>query len=160
MTTERVIDVPLESLPFIDEHSIAIAAPPEIVWQAMLEVLGGTNSRGLGPTLAKALGCESTRSGGSPGRIGSTLPGFVVSRSVRPAVLALMGAHRFSRYALVFRITETPLAPVLLSAESRAVFPGAAGRAYRIAVIGTRGHVLATAGILRAIRRRAERAVA
>lgn len=160
MSAERVIDVPLESLPYIDEHSIAIAAPPQDVWQAMLEVLGGTRSRGVGPTLARALGCESTQSSGNPGRIGSTLPGFVITRSVKPAVLALMGAHRFSRYALVFRITETPLEPVLLSAESRAEFPGLTGRAYRLAVIGTRGHVIATNGLLRAIRRRAERAVA
>jgi hypothetical protein len=68
-----------------------------------------------------------------------------------------MGEHRFSRYALIFRITETPASPVRLGAETRAVFPGRRGRVYRGLVIGTRGHVIATSAILRSIRRAAER---
>ena len=94
---------------------------------------------------------------GDAGRIGSTIPGFIVTRAIPPAVLALMGEHRFSRYALVFRITEREEAPALLSAETRAEFPGRKGRAYRAAVIGSRGHVFATRSILRGVRRRAER---
>jgi hypothetical protein len=72
-------------------------------------------------------------------------------------VLALMGEHRFSRYALVFRIDETLAGPVYLKAETRAEFPGTQGRAYKALVIGSRGHVVATKSILRAVRRRAER---
>jgi hypothetical protein len=69
-----------------------------------------------------------------------------------------MGQHRFSRYALVFRIAEKPSGLVLLSAQTRAEFPGAKGRTYRGLVIGTRGHVLATTSMLRSVRKRAERA--
>jgi len=157
---ERLIDVPLESLPFIDEHSVAVAAPAEVVWDALVATLPSfTTARG-GAKVADLLDCTPAERAGAPGRIGSTIPGFMVTRSIRPAVLALMGQHRFSCYALVFRISETPLGPVLLSAETRAEFPGRSGRYYRAAVIGTRGHVLATAGLLRAIRRRAERTVA
>jgi hypothetical protein len=154
---ERLIDVPIESLPYVDEHSTEIAATPDEVWEALVTVVSGLSARRGGGALARALGCDQTQLSGKPGRIGSTVPGFVVARSVRPAVLALLGAHRFSRYALIFRLAETPDATVHLGAETRAEFPGAAGRAYRAAVIGTRGHVLATRSMLRAVRRRAER---
>ena len=108
--------------------------------------------------VAQRLGCTPSQRSGEIGEIGSTIPGFLVARSVPPAVLALMGEHRFSRYALIFRITETPAGPVRLSAETRAEFPGRRGRIYRALVIGTRGHVLATGSILRSVRRLAERA--
>jgi hypothetical protein len=155
---ERLIDVPLESLPNIDEHSTLVAAPTEVVWDSLLTVVGSTSSGWMGSRVARALGCTHTARAGKPGRIGSTVPGFVVTRSVRPAVLALMGEHRFSRYALIFQITETPVEPVLLSAQTRAEFPGRSGSLYRAAVIGTHGHVVVTTAILRAVRRRAERA--
>jgi hypothetical protein len=152
---DRVVDLPLESLPFVDEHSVVVASTPDEVWTALVETVSG--SKRAGP-VARALGCEQTVSSGRPGRIGSTIPGFVITRSVRPAVLALMGAHRFSHYALVFQITETPLDPVILRAQTRADFPGRKGSLYRMAVIGTRGHVLAVEAMLHTIRRRAERA--
>jgi hypothetical protein len=107
--------------------------------------------------VARALGCRATETVGEAGRIGSTIPGFVVTRSVAPAVLALMGEHRFARYALIFYAAETASGPVRLSAETRAEFPGLKGRAYKLAVIGTRGHVVATRSILRTVRRRAEK---
>jgi hypothetical protein len=72
-------------------------------------------------------------------------------------VLALMGEHRFSRYALIFYAAETAAGPVRLRAETRAEFPGIRGRVYRTLVIGTRGHAVATKAILRNVRRRAER---
>lgn len=155
----RLIDVPLESLPYVDEHSTAIASSPEGVWEALVEVTVGATSGRLGPRVARTLGCFYTERSGARGRIGSTIPGFVVTRSVKPAVLALMGEHRFSRYALIFRIAETPLEPepVLLSAETRAEFPGRKGSLYRAAVIRTRGHVLVTNSILRSVKKKAER---
>jgi hypothetical protein len=153
---EELIDVPIESLPYIDEHSVSIAAPPDVVWRALMEVVCGMTS-GRRLPVAKALGCAHTEHRGEPGRIGSTVPGFIVTRAVPPAVLALMGEHRFSRYALVFRIYETLAGPVTLKAETRAEFPGGQGRAYRALVIGTRGHVVATKSILRSVRRRAEK---
>jgi hypothetical protein len=153
----RLIDVPIESLPYVDEHWTEIAATADEVWEALVAVVGTSTARHGGTAVARALGCDETERSGKPGRIGSTIPGFVVARSVRPAVLALLGAHRFSRYALIFRIAETPEGTVLLGAETRAEFPGKTGRLYRTAVIGTRGHVLATRSVLRTVRRRAER---
>jgi hypothetical protein len=151
----ELIDVPIESLPYIDEHSVLIAAPADVVWRSLLEVVCGLTS-GRAKPVARALGCTQTEHVGEPGRIGSTVPGFIVTRAVPPAVLALMGEHRFSRYALVFRIDETLAGPMALNAETRAEFPELKGRAYRALVIGTRGHVVATKSILRSVRRRAE----
>ena len=37
----RIIDVPIESLPFIDEHYIEIAAKPDEVWDALIRVVSG-----------------------------------------------------------------------------------------------------------------------
>jgi hypothetical protein len=155
---DRIIDIPIESLPFVDQHFIEIAATPDQVWDALISVVGGRGEGWSGAPLSRALGCAHTDVEGEPGEIGSTVPGFVVTRAVRPALLALMGRHRFSAYALVFSITEKPSGLVLLGAQTRAEFPGRRGRAYRGLVIGTKGHVLATMGLLRAVRKRAERA--
>jgi hypothetical protein len=154
----RIIDIPIESLPFVDEHYVEIAASAEQVWDALISVLSGVTEGRSGEPLARALGCAQTEAEGEPGEIGSTIPGFVVTRSIRPAVLALMGQHRFSRYALIFSIVDKPSGLVLLGAQTRAEFPGRRGRVYRGLVIGTRGHVLVTTRILRAVRKRAERA--
>jgi hypothetical protein len=153
----RLIDVPIESLPFIDEHTATVAAPPDAVWRAVLEVVTGSGAGWATAPIARALGCIPAERSGEPGRIGSTVPGFVVTRAVPPAVLALMGEHRFSRYALVFRIGETLAGPTTVSAETRAEFPGRSGEVYRTLVIRTRGHVIATKSILRAVRRQAEK---
>ena len=153
----RLIDVPLESLPFVDEHYIEIAATPELVWDALISVLGGASEGRSGAPISRALGCAQTEVEGDVGEIGSTIPGFVVTRSIRPAVLALMGQHRFSRYALIFSILEKPSGLILLSAQTRAEFPGRRGRVYRGLVITSRGHVVVTTSLLRAIRKRAER---
>ena len=155
---ERLVDIPIESLPFVDEHFIDIAATTEEVWDALLATMKEFAAGSKSGAFPRALGCAQTEKEGEIGRIGSTIPGFVVTRSIRPVVLALMGQHRFSRYALIFRIVEKPSGLVLLSAQTRAEFPGAKGKAYRGLVIGTRGHVLATRSIMRSVRRRAERA--
>jgi len=156
--SRRIIDVPIESLPFVDAHYLEIAATPEQVWDALIGVLDAISEGRSGAPVARALGCAQTDAEGEAGEIGSTIPGFVITRSIRPAVLALMGQHRFSRYALIFSIIEKPSGLVLLSAQTRAEFPGRRGKLYRGLVIGTRGHVLATTGILRRVRKRAERA--
>jgi hypothetical protein len=158
MTREMgpTIDVPLESLPSIDEHGILVLAKREVVWDALVATLRGFSSRGR-ERGAELLGCKETMTTGKPDRIGSTMPGFVVTRVVNPAVIALAGQHRFSRYGLIFSLEETADDHTLLRAETRAAFPGVTGRAYRALVIGTRGHVLAVNRILRAVRRRAER---
>ncbi len=108
--------------------------------------------------MAGVLGCSPADASGPLDERGSTVPGFIVVRVVEPAVLALQGEHRFSRYGLIFGLEPTKDENTLLRAESRAEFPGLKGRAYKTLVIGTRGHVLAVNRILRAVRRRAERA--
>ena len=150
-----VIDTPIQDLPFVDEHAIGIEATEQETWDALLETLPKLFDTGLVRPASAALGVEHRDRAGDISEIGSTLPGFVVSRAVPPAVLALLGQHRFSRYALIFRIQKTS-SGVMLRAETRAEFPGAKGRAYRGMVIGTRGHVLVTRRILNAVRRRAE----
>lgn len=157
MAEERhAIDVPVESLPPIDEHARVVRATPEATWDAIVATL----PRSFGGTLAgrytSAVGCEQTEAEGDPATIGSTLPGFIVARSIRPAMLTLLGEHRFSRYALVFRVDRLDDERSLVRAETRADFPGWRGRAYKALVIGTRGHTLMVSRILRSIRRRAE----
>jgi hypothetical protein len=154
---QRLIDVPIESLPFVDEHSISIDATPERAWDALVSVLAtGFSNSVFGRTAAHRLECRPGERKGELPTIGSTIPGFIVCRSIPPAVLALMGEHRFSRYALIFRITEREGAPLLVSAETRAEFPGRSGSAYRMLVVGSHGHVFATRSILRGIRKRAQ----
>jgi SnoaL-like protein len=106
---------------------------------------------------ARILGCAHREAQGEPSVIGSTMPGFIVSRSVRPSTLALLGQHRFSSYALIFMIDELGPGRSRLRAETRAEFPGANGRVYRMLVIGSGGHVRAVRRILEAVRRRADR---
>lgn len=154
---DRIIDIPIESLPFIDEHFIEIAAKPEEVWDALIRAVSGFGISRKGVPISKALGCEDTEVVGAAGEIGSRMPGFVVTRSVKPAVLALMGQHRFAQYALIFTILEKPSGLMLLSAQTRATFPGRKGRIYRGLVVGSHGHVAVTTSLLRQVRRRAER---
>jgi hypothetical protein len=114
-------------LPHVDEHSIEIAADPAATWAAVL-------------------------------RTGERLPsrGFRVASKVPREELGLSGHHPFSRYALIFRLDELGAGRTRVRAETRAVFPGPHGRAYRALVIGTRMHVLATRRLLGSIKRRAE----
>jgi hypothetical protein len=150
-----VINVPIEQLPYVDEHAIGVGASESETWEALVTVLPKVFETGPAGRLGKLVGVEHPRSGGHFGEIGSTVPGFIVARAVEPSVLALLGAHRFSRYALVFRI-ERAGDGTRLRAETRAEFPGVQGRVYRALVIGTRGHVLVVRRILAAVKRRAE----
>ena len=74
-----------------------------------------------------------------------------------PAELALAGSHRFSDYALIFRLDPLAGGGTRVRAETRAEFPDLKGAVYRTLVIGTRMHVLVTRRILTAVKRRAER---
>jgi hypothetical protein len=149
-----------ERLPHIDEHSMEIDADPAVTWDALLRVAEDSVSAGAAPRLARLLGCADVEaSGPRPLAAGSTVPGFHVAAAEGPKELALAGRHRFSTYALVFRLDDLGDGRTRLRAETRAEFPGLKGRAYRAMVIGTRGHVLATRRILGAVKRRAERVV-
>jgi hypothetical protein len=147
-----------DSLPHVDEHSVEIAASAESTWESLLRVVDGSVSSGAAPALSRLLGCADSAAGGPrPLAAGSTIPGFHVAEATAPRELALAGSHRFSNYALIFRLDDLGDDRARLRAETRAEFPGLKGAVYRSLVIGTRMHVLATRRILRAARSRAER---
>jgi hypothetical protein len=68
--------------------------------------------------------------------------------------LVLEGRHRFSSYALVFRLERLGPGRSSLRAETRAVFPGPAGGVYRALVVGTGGHAVGMRRLLAGVRRR------
>lgn len=145
-------------LPHVDEHSISIAASPAATWDALLRVVEGSFAAGASSRGARLLGCADTEvSGPRPLDVGSAFPGFHVATAQDRQELALVGNHRFSDYALIFRLDEADGNGTTLRAETRAAFPGFKGQAYRAAVIGTRMHVLVTRRLLAATKRRAER---
>lgn len=145
------------ALPFVDEHGVEVAAPPDVVWEALCRVAEGSFSSSAIARVARLLGCAATTaSGPRPLVEGSTFPGFVVARAEPGSQLALAGRHRYSDYALIFHLAESETG-TRLRAETRARFPGASGSLYRAAVIGTRGHVLVTKRLLTAVKRRSEK---
>lgn len=146
-----------ERLPYVDEHSALIEAAPDVVWEALLRVVEGSVSSPGATRWTGMLNCEDTASGGPrPLAEGSTLPGFHVGAAEPPRELALLGAHRFSNYALTFRLDALNGKRTRLRAETRAEFPGFKGAVYRALVIGTRIHVLVTRRMLDGVRGRSE----
>jgi hypothetical protein len=144
-------------LPHVDEHSVEVAASPEASWNALLRVVERSFGGGATPTVSRLLGCAETEaSGPRPLAEGSTVPGFRIAEARRAEELALAGRHRFSDYALIFRLDRQG-DDTLLRAETRAEFPGLRGSVYRALVIRTKGHVLVTRRLLGAAKRRAER---
>lgn len=133
------------ALPYVDEHACEVAVGAGETWKALLAVVERSFASARVARVARLLGCEDES-------------GFHVARSEPPHELALAGGHRFSRYALTFRVDALAADRSRLRAETRAEFPGPKGAAYRALVIGSRGHVLATRHLLGAVRRRAERA--
>jgi len=145
-------------LPHVDEHSLVVEAGREDTWRSLLRVVEASVSSGGAPRFARIVGCADTApSGPRPLAAGSVLPGFHVAAADAPAELALAGGHRFSDYALVFRLDELGSWRTRLRAETRAEFPGLKGGVYRALVIGTRMHVLVTRRILAGVKRNAER---
>lgn len=133
-----------------------VSAAAERVWAALGEVL----SHAFPPAtriIGRALRVRPLDPSGDPLSVGSSLRGFRVACAEPAAALALQGDHRFSRYALIFRLDGLEEEQTRLRAETRAAFPGTAGRAYRTLVIGTRGHVVAVRRLLGATRANAER---
>lgn len=148
------------ALPFIDAHTIEVDAAAERVWDVLVHVVlprFGAGLGPLGPPLARLVGCPYTQPPPPGTAVPETLVGFRVDRAERPALVALEGSHRFARYALTFRIDPAGDGASRVSAETRAVFLGAAGRRYRGAVIGTGGHVFVVCRLLSQVRRLAER---
>lgn len=144
-------------LPFIDEHAVEVRADADAVWEAILRVFGRSFGSPATARAARLLGCADTETTDRPlPAPGSALPGFHVESVDRPRELVLAGSHRFSRYALIFRLEDRG-DRTTLRAETKAAFPGLKGQAYKTLVIRTRGHVLVTRRILKAIKSRAER---
>jgi hypothetical protein len=144
-------------LPFVDEHATTIAAGHDEVWQALVDTLDRAFSRPAATAYARAVRCRPVAAAGPrPLTEGSTLPGFAVTVSVPGSELVLEGHHLFSTYALILRMEPDGLGGTDLRAETDAVFPGLAGGAYRVLVIGSRAHAVGIRRLLAAVRRRAE----
>jgi hypothetical protein len=144
-------------LPFIDQHTRTIEATAEDVWAALLETLDHSFSSARAALYAQAVGCRDCKTcGPRPLTVGSTFPGFRVVAAIPGSRLVLEGRHRFSSYALTFRLEQIRSDRSLLSAETRAAFPGWTGCIYRVLVIGTRGHVVGVRRLLSAVSGRAE----
>ena len=145
------------SLPHVDEHSVTIAAGADASWDALLRVAEGSFSSRAAQRTARLLGCADTEARGPrPLALGAAFAGFHVEAAEPSRQLTLAGSHRFSNYALIFRLDERGDG-ILLRAETRAEFLGFKGSVYRALVIGSRGHVVVTRGVLRTVKRRAER---
>lgn len=94
-------------LPHIDEHATNIAADSDAVWAAVILTLRNAFSGALGLWFAGLVGAESKEAADWSNPVsGSTLPGFKVEAMERPTLITLTGRHRFSEYALIFRMEE------------------------------------------------------
>lgn len=145
--------------PFVDEHGAVIGASPDWVWAVLLDVVGGSFQGAAAASYARLVGCRPAAAGGPrPLAVGSTVPGFRVVAAEAPTALDLEGRHRFSDYALRYRLEPLPDGATRLTARTEAAFPGLHGRAYRLAVIRTGFHRVLLRRQLATITRRAERA--
>src|SRR3954454_16949869 len=96
----------VDELPFVDEHAIDIAADSEAVWTALVGRDGFFAST-PGSIFARAVGCTDTAPAGPrPLTEGSSMVGFHVVSAAPRSELVLAGRHRFSDYALIFRIDD------------------------------------------------------
>ncbi|MGW0188575.1 hypothetical protein ACWDV7_22805 [Streptomyces sp. NPDC003362] len=143
------------ALPFVDRHGTVVAAGTDAVWRALGEVLDRSWAGGGAAGYARLVGCaDRTASGPRPLTEGSALAGFRVAAADPGRELVLVGRHRFSTYALIFRLDEAGPGRTVLRAETRARFPGPAGALYGRLVIGSGGHAIGVRRLLAAVRRR------
>ncbi|MFJ2734337.1 MULTISPECIES: hypothetical protein [unclassified Streptomyces] len=145
----------ITSLPYVDEHTTVVAADTDAVWRGLGAALE-ESFRGRGAArYARLVGCaDRAASGPRPFAEGSALPGFRVVAADTGRELVLAGRHRFSSYALTFRLEPAGPGRSRLRAETRAAFPGPAGALYRRLVIATGGHAMGMRRLLSAIDRR------
>jgi hypothetical protein len=134
--------------PFVDEHSVFVAAPAAAVWAVLLAP--PPRRRAGGALLTRALRLSDPD---------ATRPGFAVTESDPTRRLLFAGGHRFSDYTLEWRLSARDGGTVL-AARTCAAFPGWRGGIYRRLVIGSGGHRVVMRRWLRAIRDQAERAPA
>jgi hypothetical protein len=129
----------VEDLPYVDEHRITIEEPPDVVWRGLRRHVDRMLAANAGGWFTRVLGAQPSA-------------GFAVTGELPGRRLELTGRHRFSRYALVFEL-EPAGRQTVLRALTYAAFPGLHGRVYRLLVISSRAHVVATRKILASIRR-------
>lgn len=119
----------MERLPYIDEHGITVAAERAATWLALLRMW-----------------CRDTD---DPSTVRS--PFFWLDDATPGTRLALNGGHLFSRYRLVFELTDVGPQRTRVTAATWARFPGVHGFLYRTAVIGTGAHRIAVRRMLKQI---------
>jgi hypothetical protein len=131
----------VSDLPHVDTITLDVAAPPDRVWEVLVP---WARSAGVPPRFAVL------------GRLWGMDPpsGFAVTGEVPGERVVLGGRHRFAVYRLVLAVGVGAHGSTL-SAITLARFPGLRGAAYRVLVIRTGLHVLATRAMLRTIARRA-----
>lgn len=155
-TCRQAFAVPLEQLPVLDEHSVEIEAPAERTWDELFPALQRTLDTDFARHHTRRLRAIETDAHGDLHHPGGTLPGFVVSRAIEPVMLALLGEHSLSRYALVLRIDLLPGQRSRLRVETRAEFVAGRGRLYRMMLIGSGSHRVLVNRVLRGVKRGAE----
>jgi hypothetical protein len=148
----------ISQLPHVDEHGVTIVADVNDVWPRLIDAVDRVFSGPVQTGITRFLGCADCTTSEGALAVGSTRPGFRVAAAVRGSELALEGRHRFSRYALIFRLERLDSGESRLRAETRAAFPGLAGSIYRLLIIGTGGHVIVVRGVLSVVKHRSERA--
>ncbi|MGW5428737.1 hypothetical protein ACWET9_16230 [Streptomyces sp. NPDC004059] len=143
-------------LPYVDTHTTVVPAGADVVWRTIGEVMGRSFAGRGGAAYTRLVGAaDRALSGTHPLAVGSTVRGFRVTAADSERELALTGRHRFSAYTLTFRLTPEGPGHTRVSAETRAVFPGPAGRLYRLLVIGTGAHAAVMRRMLTTISNRA-----
>lgn len=144
-------------LPFVDAWSVEIEAPPQVVWDVVLEMAPASSPSLAYRLFAWAWAADPPASNGLAAHVlGAERPGFAVCEVVPSATYALAGRHRFARYQIVFRIEQRGPGRSRLTAETFAIFPGWPGRLYRTALMDARLHALVMWSMVRLVRRRAE----
>ncbi|RAV00488.1 hypothetical protein [Mycolicibacter senuensis] len=126
-------------LPYIDEHTVRVDASRQAAWVGLRRYVESLLRGAQRNPLVALLGPQPRA-------------GFDVAESVEQQRLSLAGRHRFSRYRLIFELSDAPGGGTCVHARSYAEFPGLHGSVYRALVIGTRLHVVATNYMLRGIR--------
>lgn len=149
--------VDISRLPYIDEHSIDLGLGADDAWPYLVDGIERSFGHGAARLYARLLRCDDVdATGPRPFAVGSTVPGFHVESIDPRASLVIVGHHRFSDYALSFRLERLDPYRTRLHAETRADFPGPMARIYRLLVIGSGGHVVAVRRLLSGVKRRAD----
>jgi len=126
--------------PYVDEHSVEVAVPPDRAWPVLLRHVDHLLRAAAASPVTLLLGTRPRE-------------GFAVVAEEPPTRLTLAGHHRFSRYVLDLRL-EPVAAGSRVVATTYAEFPGLHGRGYRLLVVSSRLHRVATRRLLRSLQER------